>query len=349
MLLIAVASLLPLIETNIWFIRLLDFARLQFLILLVGLLALYWVLRRPRNALGWLPILLIGAAAAYHAYRLHPYVPVLGEASASAEDCPAGSRLRVLVANVQKGNEQAAELLRMVRAADPDLFLAMETNAFWDRQLAGLHGQFPHRVQHIPEDATYFGMHLLSRLELLDPEVRFHFDVDTPSISTDVRLAGGEVVSFHGLHPRPPHWLQPSTMRDAHLLVAGLAAREASRPTVLAGDFNAVPWERVTRRAMRIGGLIDPRGGRGFYPTFHADRPLIFWPLDQVIYQEEFALSGIEVLPEFGSDHYPILVSLCHLPAAAERQAAPALASGDLEEAQTSIEAARALARARND
>ncbi len=349
MLLIAVASLLPLVETNIWFIRLLDFARLQFLILLLGLLALYWVLRRPRNALSWLPILLIGAAAAYHAYRLHPYVPVLGEPSAAVEDCPAGSRLRVLVANVQKGNEHAAELLRIVHEADPDLLLAMETNAFWDRQLATLHPQFPHQVQHIPENAEYFGMHLLSRLELVDPEVRFNFGSDTPSISTDVRLAGGEIISFQGLHPRPPHWFQPSTMRDAHLLAAGLAARKASRPTVLAGDFNAVPWERVTRRAMRIGGLIDPRGGRGFYPTFHADRPLIFWPLDQVIYQNEFALSGIEVLPAFGSDHYPILVSLCHLPAAAARQAAPAPEDGDLEEAQTSIDAARALARSRND
>ncbi|WP_376742211.1 hypothetical protein [Pseudorhizobium tarimense] len=36
----------------------------------------------------------------------------------------------------------------------------------------------------------------------------------------------------------------------------------------MAGDFNAVPWERVTRRAMRIGDLLDPRIGRGALSTY---------------------------------------------------------------------------------
>ncbi|MGK7869558.1 endonuclease/exonuclease/phosphatase family protein [Falsiroseomonas sp. E2-1-a20] len=345
MLLIAVASLLPLIETNAWFVRLLDFARLQFMILLVVLLVLYWALRRPRNALGTLPILLISVAIGYHVYRLHPYVPFFGESSAAVAECPAGADLRVLVANLQKGNERADELFRMIREADPHLVLAMETDAWWDQRLAALNPLYPHRAQHIPEDHAFYGMHLLSRLELVGPEVRFLFDTFSPSIHTDVRLGDGTVVAFHGLHPRPPHWLQPSTFRDAHMLAAGLAARESAEPAVVAGDFNAVPWERVTRRAMRIGGLIDPRVGRGFHSTFHAQRPLIFWPLDQVLYQEDFALQDLRVLPGFGSDHYPILVSLCHMPAAARTQAAVGLAPDDLQEARTSIEAARRLAR----
>ena len=93
---------------------------------------------------------------------------------------------------------------------------------------------------------------------------------------------------------------------------------------------------------MRIGELIDPREGRGLYPTYDANSLLISWPLDQVLFQEQFALLSFERLPAFGSDHYPILAELCHMPEAADLQSPPSLADGDLEEAETSLEAARA-------
>ena len=50
-------------------------------------------------------------------------------------------------------------------------------------------------------------------------------------------------------------------------VVASAGSEEAS---IVAGDFNAVPWERISWHAMRIGGLLDPRVGRGLYPTYNA-------------------------------------------------------------------------------
>ena len=35
---------------------------------------------------------------------------------------------------------------------------------------------------------------------------------------------------------------------------------------------------------MRIGELVDPRVGRGLYPTYHVDNWLMSWPLDPVEY-----------------------------------------------------------------
>lgn len=128
-------------------------------------------------------------------------------------------------------------------------------------------------------------------------------------------------------------------MRDAHIFQAALMARESRAPAIVAGDFNAVPWERVTRRAMRIGDLLDPRVGRGLYPTHDTESYLIHWPIDQILFQPQFTLQSFDTLPDFGSDHLAVIATLCHDPAAA--QDAPELLADDLAEAETSIDSAR--------
>lgn len=134
-----------------------------------------------------------------------------------------------------------------------------------------------------------------------------------------------------------------TTLRDGHILSAALEARSAERPTIVAGDLNAVPWERVARHAARIGGLLDPRIGRGYYATFKADSPVMSWPLDQILYQDDFGLLEFEMLSAFGSDHLPVVARLCHAPQEAPNQRTPQLWADDLSHAQESIEAARAL------
>lgn len=345
LLIVSVASLLPLIETNLWLVRLLDFPRLQLSIVLIVLLILYLAVRWRPSWPGALIAALALASLGYHGYKLYPYSGLVPQAAVALGECPAGSALSVMVANVQKSNEQGEEFLALAAEADPEVLLVMETDAWWDEHLAPLRDRYDYVVQHIPEDHGAYGMHLFSKRPLVSPEVRFLFDNFTPSIFTGLELEDGSVIQFLGVHPQPPFWSQPSTMRDAHLLAAALEAQTSEEPTIVAGDFNAVPWERVTRRAMRIGGLLEPRFGRGYYPTLGAESVLVSWPIDYVLFQEEIALLEFEVLPSFGSDHYPVLTGLCHAPAAAELQEAPALEESDLQEAETSIEAARAMGR----
>lgn len=348
--LVVVASLLPLAETDVWWIRWLDFPRLQFAVALLLLLPLFLLLRPGRTAavVGTVAAL---AALGYHAYKLHPYhATTATEMAPGAASCPDGSRLSLMVANVQKRNENAGAFLDVVAEVAPDLLLVLETDAWWDEHLEPLRGDFAHEVQHVPEDRGAFGMHLLSKMELVDPEIRFLFGEFTPSIVTDIALPGGERVRLFGLHPRPPHaWGQPSTMRDGHLLAAALEARSAETPAILAGDFNAVPWERVNRRAMRIGRLLDPRVGRGLYPTFSANSALVSWPLDQILFQDGIALLGFRTLRSIGSDHYPVAASLCHAPEASAARSAPDASPDDLEEAEATIAAAREMGGGKGD
>lgn len=337
-LLLAAASLLPLLETSAWWVRLLDFPRIHFLVGLLVVAVLYALLGAFREVAGWIVFGLMLLAAGYNLYKLHPYAGFMPDMAVEAEACPAGSRLRVLIANVQAGNRRSEALVDIVRERDPDLFLAMETDAWWDERLAVLHPAFPHRIGHVDQD--YFGLHLFSKYPLDTPEIRFLTEKDTPSVFTGVLLPGGPRVAFYGIHPKPPTLDQSSLWRDAQILAAAMAAREAPDPVVIAGDLNAVPWERVVRRAMRVGRLLDPRVGRGYVASYDAQQaPLFWWPLDQVLFQDELALVDFARLPAFGSDHYPILAELCHLPGAAARQNAPELADGDLDEVMAVLEA----------
>ena len=341
---LSAASFLPLVETNAWWVRYLDFPRLQIALALTGALVLY--LLAGSRGVGRALVILFGLAAlGYHLYKLSPYAPFMPAMAVADAGCEADDRLRVMVSNVRRGNRQAEALLARVAEADPDLLLLMETDAWWDEQLGPLGETFAHAVQHIPQEATYYGMHLFSKRALVGPEFTFEFGPETPAVLTGVALPSGAVVGFKGIHPRPPlFWSQPTTRRDATILSAALEVAGTERPSIVAGDLNAVPWERVTRRAMRLGELLDPRVGRGLHPTYDATSPVVSWPLDQVLYQPGFTLIDFEVLGEVGSDHYPILASLCHRPEAAARQTPPRPEPGDLEEARTSFGAARSMA-----
>lgn len=86
-------------------------------------------------------------AGGYHLWKLFPYAPAAGTMAVGVVDCPSDRRVSLMLANVELRNRQAQPLLDMVARVDPHLFLAMETDAWWDRRLSTLAGQYPERVQ----------------------------------------------------------------------------------------------------------------------------------------------------------------------------------------------------------
>lgn len=340
------ASLLPLFETNIWWVRYLDFPRVQFAVALLVLTALQIAIGGATRTWGLIVVMFAMAALGYHAYKLFPYTTLVAPLAAAEPNCAEGDRLDLLVGNVQQSNETSAELFKIVEEVDPDVFVVLETDPWWDAALTDMADRFPYSAQYVPEgkDTGAFGMHLLSRYRLIGSETMLYFGNDTPTILADVALPGGNPVQVVAMHPRPPlYWSQPTTMRDAHLMMAAFEARGSDLPTIVAGDLNAVPWERTVRRAMRIGELLDPRVGRGLYPTYDVQSWIMSWPLDQILFQNSFGLAEWDVLRSFGSDHSPVFAALCLAPDLAARQSAPPLEAGDVKEAERSIIAARRM------
>ncbi len=94
------------------------------------------------------------------------------------------------------------------------------------------------------------------------------------------------------------------------MLIVGDQIKDLDESCIVMGDLNDVAWSRTTRLFQRISGLLDPRVGRHYINTFHADYPLLRWSLDHVFHSTDFALVDMQRLAHIGSDHFPIYVVL---------------------------------------
>ncbi|MFN3597051.1 MAG: endonuclease/exonuclease/phosphatase family protein [Rubricoccaceae bacterium] len=345
--LVIAATALPLVRRPYWWVRMFDFPRVQIAALAVGvsaLLATLAVVKGRYSGLDGVLLALLGVATFYQVARILPYTRLWRRQVVPArEGLPRAQRLRLLVSNVRMDNRDDARWLAVVRAADADVVLAVETDAWWAERLAPLKADYPHAVE-VPQDDTY-GLCVYSRLPLEDVRVEHLVEPDVPSLFGALRLPSGARVCFVFLHPRPPRpdLQQGSHLRDAELVRAARRVAEMERPVVVAGDLNDVAWSSTTRLFQRLSGLLDPRIGRGLYATFHADHAWLRYPLDHVFHSDELALGHLERLGHVGSDHFPILIELALDDVRARGQNAPAADADDRGRAAEAVEDARAF------
>ncbi len=305
-----VATALPILSAGAWWIRILDFPRLQIVFLIVVTIAAHLIF----VGLGsWFDILFLSFLAAslvYQGYMMFPYTPLAKRQVEDSRQNDPESMIALLAANVLMDNSRAADLLKIIREADPDLIMLAETDDRWLQQVDELSADYPYAVRQ-PQDNTY-GMLLYSRLELIDPVVKFIVQDDIPSISSRVRLRSGKVIEIRCLHPRPPIPTEDSSSapRDAELLIIGKESREDDDPYIVFGDLNDVAWSRTNYLFRNVSGLLDPRVGRGFFHTFHAGIPLIRFPLDHFFHSKHFRLADFKRLAYYGSDHFPVYIKL---------------------------------------
>ncbi len=301
-----------LIRRDEWWFRGADFPRLQ--ILFVGLVALAGLLFINAEWTSVRELLLLGviAAVAYQLKMVLPYTPVWKKQvlHVRQDQLNVEQQISLLVANVLTPNHKYHLLLEQINRLQPDVVLTLETDQVWQEALKPIEADYPYRVA-VPQDNLY-GMHLYSRLPLADTEVKFILSDETPSIHTTIRLRSGLDVQLYCLHPKPPSPTEAkdSTLRDAELLIVGDQIKDIDESCIVMGDLNDVAWSRTTRLFQRISGLLDPRVGRYFMNTFHADYPLLRWSLDHIFHSTDFGLVEMKRLPHIGSDHFPIYVVL---------------------------------------
>jgi endonuclease/exonuclease/phosphatase (EEP) superfamily protein YafD len=312
-----IATLLPLLRAEAWWIRVFDFPRLQIvglaLLTLAGGLVLEWHELPGYWGIGLLLALL--GAVVYQVVRIVPYTP-LASKQVGDTTLPDDTRhISLAVMNVLQFNKHGKEALAELERIDPDIIMAVETDKWWLEQLKPLEKTHPHTC-HEPLDNTY-GLLFFSRLPVRDCHIKYLLDDDVPSLHTHVQLPDGKTwVRLYGLHPKPPapQESKTSTRRDAELLLVGKEIEKKDEPTIVFGDMNDVAWSHTSELFRRISGLMDPRVGRGLLPTFHADYSLLRWPLDHVFVSADFKVEDIQRLNYVGSDHFPIYIKLTYEP-----------------------------------
>ncbi len=340
-LLLVTATAIPLLRLDRWWIRVFDFPRAQITVTGIVLLALYLYFWETKRAYESVVLALLVLAVGYQVVKMLPYTVLMPKQVLSAEAPSGDANIRLLVANVLLENRESEAFLDIVHEYDPDIILTVETDKWWEEALRALEKDYPHTLKN-PLDNSY-GMLVHSRLEMIDPEIRFILKDSIPSMHMQVLLPSDDRVFMHFVHPDPPNpkYATDTTERDAELLIVGREVEKRDKPTIVAGDFNDVAWSYTTSLFQKASGLLDPRIGRGMYNTFNAKKPLLRWPLDHVYHTDHFKLVRMDRGPAWGSDHFPIFIELSLESGAEAEQEEPDTSRTEGEEVDEKIEDGR--------
>ncbi len=323
-LLLVIATALPLLVVDQWWVRIFDFPRAQITIAGIVLLAVYLYFWNRKRVYETIVLVLLVLAVGYQVVKVFPYTVLMPKQVLVAESGSDDANLSLLVANVLKDNRKSEAFLDIVRTYDPDVILTVETDEWWEKALSTLEDEYPHTLKK-PLDNSY-GMLVYSRLEMIDPEIRFILKDSIPSMHMQVVLPSDDRVFMSFVHPNPPNprYATETTARDAELLIVGREAGKRDKPTIVAGDFNDVAWSYTSTLFQKTSGLLDPRIGRGMFNTFSTANFLLRWPLDHVYHSDHFKLVRMEVGPAWGSDHFPVFIELSLEPGVEATQEEPA-------------------------
>ncbi|TNH38096.1 endonuclease/exonuclease/phosphatase family protein [Paracoccus haeundaensis] len=292
-------TLLPLWNTNEWWVRALGFPRVQIFAAACAVLIGALFLKRPSRLV--IALAMIGVCS-YQAWRVYPYTPLAAPEMALA--APAPDSIRVITANVQMGNTRYQDVIDTIEHYDPDILLLLETDEAWLAELEPMLSRYSTVVRQ-PQD-NYYGLVFATRLSVDEARVIQLTNDRTPSLFARLKTPDGQPFHFLGLHPRPPVPGEDTDDRDRQIYAAAKFAAMDDMPVVAMGDFNDVAWSETSQTFRRVGGYLDPRIGRGFFASFDANSWFLRFPLNQFYATSDVAVVSIERLEHVGSDHFPM-------------------------------------------
>lgn len=298
---VVIGTLLPMTRSVRWWVRAWEFPRLHVVVTAGICLVLVFALAVEFGAaLGFV----LAVCVAYQTTKIFPYTRFAKSEVKILENVPDESKITLLSANVLMENQRKVDLVQIIDREDPDVLFLMETDQDWLDAVQGCLDRYPTVVTY-PLD-NYYGLIFATRLTAPSAEVVFLSEDNTPTLKAELLGPDGTGFNFIGLHPRPPVPGNDTTLRDEQIKKAAKLTGNASWPTVCMGDFNDVAWSWTSKRFKRYGDFLEPRVGRGMFPTFHAQYPILGVPIDQLYLTAGVGLVSFGRLGEFGSDHYPI-------------------------------------------
>lgn len=304
-----ISPFFPALGTAHWFFRTADFVRLQSLTIQLILLISFFYFEKKNSVFGWILLIGLSASIIYQLFKVFPYSSLFPKRKSHAQS---DGQVSILAGNVLQTNLHYNKFLKEIKSFNPDLVLTMESNTSWENGLSEIEMIYPHTIK-VPLE-NFYGMHLYSKFELRNIEIKYQIEDDKPSIFFDFPMAGKDPIFFCCLHPAPPSPTENETSkeRDAELMLTGKIIRKTDKPTVVCGDMNDVVWSRTTRLFKKMTGMIDPRVGRGFFSTYHAGYFFLRFPLDHLFHTKDLYAGKMIKSKYFGSDHFAMYYEIHH-------------------------------------
>ncbi len=301
---LAFVTLLPLRKTHAWWVRGCDFPRLHIWIA-AGVVLILSIVLQPMADL-FLSLLLL-AVLIYQGLQILPYTPLF-PAEVRMRSAKGQIPIKALAANVLKENKDHQSLQKLIKDEAPDILFLMETDPAWIERLQPILDGFK-TVEAVPRD-DHYGMVFATNLDVSAINFVDLANGDTPTAFATLTAPNGAKFNFVGLHPRPPLPGDDTNARDAQIRKSATIAHHLKQPILCMGDFNDVAWSRTMKSFKKFGGYRDPRVGRGMFPSFDVNHPIMRFPIDQVYLTEGINLVNFRRGRDIGSDHFPMIVTV---------------------------------------
>ena len=314
-----VVTLLPLFRSGFWVVRVWDFPRFQLALIAAALLlTLAFFRSRFSGHESWIWFALLSATLVW---QVSHFIKLTSVWPKEVADCSSDVQgVRLVVANLNYENANKPKAIEELDSLEADVLILIEVNQEWEQVLAELRNSYGHHHEEIRGEGL--GLAVWSRHPIKRAETRYLVEDRRPSIWATLDLSdpvdGDADIHLVALHPTPPglndstgERQRDSRVRDAELvMVAKEVAERQGESWIVAGDFNDVAWSHTTRLFKRLSGLADPRVGRYPLNSFHAEFPLVRFPIDQIFVSNGFTLSGLSRHVIQGSDHFAVSATL---------------------------------------
>jgi len=140
-------TLLPLWRHEAWWVRALDFPRLQLSLIALMLLALELILLDLSQPSTWALFVFAVLPFIYQAWWIVPYTRLFPVEVKPAIVVDGQRTIRIMTANVLTPNRNAEALLELVRTHTPDILVTLESDAWWQERLDALEPDYPYTIK----------------------------------------------------------------------------------------------------------------------------------------------------------------------------------------------------------
>lgn len=213
----------------------------------------------------------------------------------ASPDIP-GKTVSIISANVNTANTRYDDVIRLVTGKNPDIFIVLEVNRRWVKALEEIEAEWPYHFK-LPFDDN-FGIAVYAKQPFTDRTLVIGNDSKLPLF-----IGQFDGFTLMALHPIPPINKIDAPDTYNYLSHAAKMAAHINQPLIVAGDLNTTLWSDNIRPFLEAG--LAPANASGIAWTW----PAGFFPLAlQIdhIFVKRAAVRAFSVLPDIGSDHYPV-------------------------------------------
>jgi len=291
---ILLASMLPSIFPNIWFIDILSNFKLQLIVVSV-LLFILNVLSKKSKIIGVILVLVFIWNASFISGLYEP--DAFGEINKK-------DGTSIININLLSSNNASDKVIDFIKAKDPDILILLEYNSKWEKLLFETTSDFPYKKSEVRNDN--FGIAYFSKIE--SEMTILNFDASgVPSVKADMRI-NQSPLTIIATHPFPPLGQQAFESRNIHLKTIAKKKNEFAKNLIIVGDLNTSSYSKHFQKFLAEANLKDSRKGFGILPTWPSNIAILQTTLDHFLVSDAIKIIQRKAEINIGSDHLPILM-----------------------------------------